>query len=780
MATVTERLAFLISANADQAIRAFDKTANSAQKEMTKATKSIDQVAGSMTRLGARGLAVTGTLGAGLFKLAQSAIEDQKAQRLLAQQMRITTKATDEQIASVEEYIDTTARAIGVADDELRPAFQTLIRATGSVVKSQELLNLALDISAGTGKDLSVVTLALSKASTGQVSALTRLGVPLSDNVKKSKDFAGAVKELNAQFRGQAAVAADSYAGRLARAKIALQETGEEIGTAFIPVIEKSASTVATAANAFSGLNKTTGGAIGTLASYGTIALGVVSTVSLLAGQMIKARAAFTTAEGSLSTLGRTAKGAGFALATIALTEATFSAVNKATGAFDAMDESLNDLLATFDGINTSQSSPVGAATAAFADMVKAEADALKVSHLWTDFGKRVKIGMSSSKRDIEDADSAFKKLLDKGGAPAAQLLIDDMRALASTMSTTSDNYKDTIMLIERYEAKIRNLTAAQQGLNAVQQSAQEAAAAAEEAERKAEEAKLRAAEAAEKYKEKIKSLRTELRDKFTPSLDAAREQLKKANDAFKDYSNTVSNAVRSTYSLGGALDEGETYMARLRKTAQDALTFSANLQRLVAMNISEDTMNMILSSGAETGAAFAEELVRGGQAAVDEADALTESVKQAGQRAGTDAATSYYQNGVNLATNLVNGIDSIIKKYTLTLKSKNLTDKQLKKLQKDFKLEVGFSFSSMGYDVPELADGGIVPATRGGRLIRVAEAGQDEAIIPLPTGMRTSTVGGGDTNVTIHVNGGDPNAVVDALRRYVRQNGAVPIRVTG
>jgi hypothetical protein len=38
---------------------------------------------------------------------------------------------------------------------------------------------------------------------------------------------------------------------------------------------------------------------------------------------------------------------------------------------------------------------------------------------------------------------------------------------------------------------------------------------------------------------------------------------------------------------------------------------------------------------------------------------------------------------------------------------------------------------------------------------------------------------GGGGNNVTIHVNGGDPNAVVSALRTYMRQNGSVPIRVS-
>jgi hypothetical protein len=72
------------------------------------------------------------------------------------------------------------------------------------------------------------------------------------------------------------------------------------------------------------------------------------------------------------------------------------------------------------------------------------------------------------------------------------------------------------------------------------------------------------------------------------------------------------------------------------------------------------------------------------------------------------------------------------------------------------------------------LAQGGIVTAPT---LAMVGEGGEPEAVIPLS---RMGDFGmGGGTNVTIHVNGGDPNAVVSALRTYMRQNGSVPIRVS-
>ena len=42
-----------------------------------------------------------------------------------------------------------------------------------------------------------------------------------------------------------------------------------------------------------------------------------------------------------------------------------------------------------------------------------------------------------------------------------------------------------------------------------------------------------------------------------------------------------------------------------------------------------------------------------------------------------------------------------------------------------------------------------------------------------------TGSDGGGGGGVTINVNGGDPNAVVNALRTYMRQNGSIPIKVS-
>jgi hypothetical protein len=169
----------------------------------------------------------------------KAAIEDEAAQKRLANALQNVTGATEAQIAAVEEQILKTSLATGVADDQLRPALQRLATATGSVTESQDLLNLALDISAATGKSVEAVSNALGKAYEGNTGALTRLGVGLSAAEIKTLGLEGTVKQLADTFGGAATVQANTFEGRIARLKVTFDEAKESVGTALLPIIEK-------------------------------------------------------------------------------------------------------------------------------------------------------------------------------------------------------------------------------------------------------------------------------------------------------------------------------------------------------------------------------------------------------------------------------------------------------------------------------------------------------------------------------------------------------------
>jgi hypothetical protein len=169
----------------------------------------------------------------------KAAIEDEAAQKRLALALENVTDATDAQIAAVEEQIRKTSLATGVADDRLRPALQRLAVATGSVEKSQELLNIALDVSAATGKDVETVSNALGKAYEGNTSSLSRLGIGLSTAEIKTLGLEGAIDQLSTTFGGAAATQADTFQGRIARLQVAFDEAKETVGTALLPIIER-------------------------------------------------------------------------------------------------------------------------------------------------------------------------------------------------------------------------------------------------------------------------------------------------------------------------------------------------------------------------------------------------------------------------------------------------------------------------------------------------------------------------------------------------------------
>jgi hypothetical protein len=161
----------------------------------------------------------------------KSAIEDEAAQAKLATTLQNVTGATNAQIAAVEDYITQTALANGVTDDQLRPSLDRLVRSTKDVEEAQKLQTLALDIAAGTGKDLGAVSEALGKAYDGNLGALKRLGVGIDDSIIKSKNFDAAAAALSKTFEGQASKQADTFQGKMARLTVAFDEAKETVGS---------------------------------------------------------------------------------------------------------------------------------------------------------------------------------------------------------------------------------------------------------------------------------------------------------------------------------------------------------------------------------------------------------------------------------------------------------------------------------------------------------------------------------------------------------------------
>ena len=216
------------------------------KKKLDTGSKEVEGFGGKLEKFGkvaaAAFAAAAAAAAAYAVKLAvdgvKAAIEDEAAQLRLANALKNVTGATDAQIASIEKQILKTSLATGVADDELRPALQRLAIATGDVTESQKLLDLALDISAATGKSVEAVANALGKAYEGNTGALGRLGIGLSAAEIKALGLEGTMQQLAQTFGGAALTQANTFEGQIQRLRISFDEAKESVGAALLPVLE--------------------------------------------------------------------------------------------------------------------------------------------------------------------------------------------------------------------------------------------------------------------------------------------------------------------------------------------------------------------------------------------------------------------------------------------------------------------------------------------------------------------------------------------------------------
>lgn len=166
----------------------------------------------------------------------RAAAADEKAQKQLALALKNVGLGRD--AAASEAFIQRLQSEFGVVDDKLRPAYQQLAVATGDTAQSQKLLQIALDISASTGKDLASVTGAISKAYLGNNTALGKLGVGISKADLKAKSFDEVMNQLSTTFAGAATQSANTFQGSMDKLSVASNNVQEIIGKGIIDALK--------------------------------------------------------------------------------------------------------------------------------------------------------------------------------------------------------------------------------------------------------------------------------------------------------------------------------------------------------------------------------------------------------------------------------------------------------------------------------------------------------------------------------------------------------------
>ena len=660
-------------------VSAFDeKGIKKAQKAFAQLETTTQKASYALKTWG--GPAATAAIGAvttELVRAVKAAAEDQKSQEQLKIALENTVGANQQQVAAVEDSVTALMYQTATADDALRPALAKLVRATGDVTQAQSLLKLALDVSAGSGRDLTSVSTALSRAALGNFTALTRLGIPLDQNAVKAKDLDGVLGSLASSFAGAASKNAQTFQGQMTTLKIAIGELEESVGMKLIPVLSDYASVLLDITTKGQSVDKSTKTWIDRIATgigflaRNTPALGPTLKALGFINDKIKEQADYLKRiQGPTSNVTKNLKG--LTVATVDETKAT-------------------------DKSNSAKDKAAAAAKKHAAALAKAKAAAAEFKRQTEEAAQAIQDKLNAQ------LDDATAKLADAQGA------FDSFGKGVGQAITAGFNFADAQSEVAGNAADVKT---------ALQRQAEA-------------QAKVNKAQADYNFFK---------RDDYAVILADALGDLAVATDE-----------------VTAAQAKPQTFFESLNKQADKAKKFGELVSRLMAANLNEAALQQVLAAGVDGGTAIAEEIL-GSADGVLKANDLTQSMTDLAANMAAKSAAKYYQAGVDSAKSFLAGIQATM---GIAVPAFDISGIDLS----------GFSVGGLG---TLMADGGVVTKAT---TITAGEAGP-EAIIPLDR-MGEFGFGGGNSGVTINVNGGDPNAVVNALRTYMRQNGSIPIKVS-
>jgi hypothetical protein len=623
--------------------------------------------------------AVTALAG-GLALAAKAAIADEQSQKLLETQLRATLGPNQALADSMADFVDQTQLATGVADDELRPALAGLVRFTGDAAKAQELLTLSIDASKATGKDLVTVSTAIGKAYDGNFIALRKLGVPLDENIVKTKDFKAAQEALTAQFGGAAAANASTYAGRLQILKIRFDEMVEGIGYRVLPMLGR-----------------------------------LLDEIDLLIKVMDE-------------------RGLGGVIRELG------GRLRRFVDPFQALQDAINRNVKESQGF-TDKLKQMGVNTANLGSSVLNLGG--KIVGLDINLGK-LKTGLDKTNDGLATAYANTRAWSDT----LLQLDADQKRA----------NYQKAVDIEQQ---RLANLE-----ISKSTASTDKASAAA----KRAAEATRKHAEAVRTLKESYDNAVQTVKDKFSPALMRANEQLTKATDTYNAFYKATGDVVRGIFNVGDAWttaadSEGaKTFFGVLDEQAAKAGQLATGIEKLIAAGLDDPALlKSILDSGADVGLEIINGLLAGGKASIDRLVGISSTVNAAADRIAKLTADKWYKSGVDQAQAIVDGVNSVIENTEFLLKFA-VDPTSVAAIGAQLDANLGTVMSGGTPTLTSNPFGGVLGS------------------INTSTNRDMSGFGGGNvssSSVTINVNGGDPNAVVSALRTYMRTNGSVPIKVS-
>lgn len=642
---------------------------------------------------------------AGLYKATQNAADDAQAQVILANALKNTTGATKEQVASVEDWITAQGKALGVADDELRPALATLAGSFKDIKAAQAAASLSMDIAAARGVPVEQAAKAIAKAYAGQTTALARLVPGISLAALKSKDFGKISQEVAGIVGGQATAAANTQAGAMKRNKVAFDEAIESIGYSFMPIMQQLNTVIQTQivpaiqkmAEWFEklspGQKKLVVEAGLVLAALGPVAIvlgKVTSGIGSVVVALSKAPAAFANVAKAARALYAVLAANPWILIATAVAIAVVLIIKNwdkvkafLLAAWNAIKSAASTVWNAIVGIVKGAAGKVWDAIQAYFNFYKrvAEFGLRIVEGLWDGIKNAagwIKQKLSEFAGGVLDSlKSAFgiaspsKKTEEQGKNLGYGLLFGLQGTAPAVKKAAKKVADDTLKSLKEGLSKTGSLM---KNVTGNLKSALEGALSS--------------------VQDQMSTIYDDITSALQASRDAANEMVSQAQDRWqtaadslgelkqqaKDFAGSIRDSLRAAFSLRNALntENGGSFLGNLRDQFSAFKTFAGQIGQLRSMGLNESSMQEIIQAGVEQGTQIAAAILAGGSGAVREINQLESMITNQAQglgdlfaqdkfgaqldkaRQAVDASAQSLANAQAAAASLIAQIDSV------------------------------------------------------------------------------------------------------------------------
>ena len=435
----------IIDADASGAAREFKKMGTTADRELSKTTRSLDKLSSKLTSVGTGALLAGGALAVGLSKFAQEASEAETQQMKLNNSIKNSESVFAGNGKALRDQASALMKVVAADDDAIASAQSLLVQFGRTESEVLGLTPLVVDLSRKLGIDLDQAAKSVGKASDGSSGALKKMGIEVVDLGGNATDTDNVISALSKSVGGFAETEGASYAGQLEIMNNKFGELKESIGSGILDVVNPLLS-IGGALGEVNPQIGETAGKVGAIGAAGSLAVGGLS---ILAGQAVKLRSVFTTvdmssgvATRSLNGMGKAAAGLGFVAATALVTDFVFGLLN----AGDAADRIRTGIDKLTISINTAGDSSLPE----FAELVAAEKNIFTLGRLVTDFGAEITLVGTGVQNDIEQVQKVFDTVGQNQGPKAQIKILNELEEANKTLPKNSEEFKRNQEFIDK------------------------------------------------------------------------------------------------------------------------------------------------------------------------------------------------------------------------------------------------------------------------------------------------------------------------------------------